>query len=105
MAVVSLNRFEQRVFDYWEGHPEERQFWREKVRGAAKIEPDGHALTSRLDGELWRYFVERSGVVPSFLEAAGQGDLQRTSMKALAELTLRLWVEPKPKKAPASEVA
>jgi hypothetical protein len=104
VAAMSLNRFEQRVFDYWEGHRDERQFWQEKVRGVAKIAPDSHAAAARLDGELWHYYVERSGVVPAFREAARQEGLRRTSMKNLAELALRLWVEPKPKKTPATGV-
>ena len=100
---MSLNRCEQRVFDYWERHRDERQFWQEKVRGAAKIAPDHHAAATRLEGELWRYYVERSGVVNVFREAARHEGLQRTSMKNLAELALRLWAEPKPKKKPATE--
>ena len=100
---MSLNRCEQRVFDYWERHRDERQFWIEKVRGAAKIAPDYHVAATRLEGELWRYFVERSGVVAVFREAARHEGLQRTSMKNLAELAIRLWAEPKPKKKPDSE--
>ncbi len=99
---MSLNRFEQRVFDYWERHRDERHFWQEKVRGAAKIAADHHMAAAKLEGELWRYFLERSGVVPAFREAARLEGLQRTSMKNLAELTLRLWVEPKPKKTLAA---
>ena len=84
VAAMSLNRFEQRVFDYWEGHRDERKFWQEKVRAAAKIAPDWHAVAARLDGELWHYYVERSGVVPVFREAARHEGLRRTSMKNLA---------------------
>lgn len=95
---MSLNRFEQRVFDYWTSHREERQFWQEKVRGIVKTQNDDHAAATRLDRELWRYYEERSGVVPVFKEAARHEGLQRTSMKNLAELVIRLWVEPRPKK-------
>ena len=52
----------------------------------------------RLDGELWRYYEERSAVVTSFREAARVEGLQRTSMKNLAELLLRLWMEPRARK-------
>ncbi len=101
---MSLNRFEQRVFDYWTSHREERQFWQEKVRGIVKTQNDDHAAATRLDRELWRYYEERSGVVPVFKEAARHEGLQRTSMKNLAELVIRLWVEPRPKKKkPAAE--
>jgi hypothetical protein len=100
---MSLNRCEQRVFDYLQSHREERQFWEEKVRGAAKQGPDDHAAAARLDGELWRYYEERSAVAAPFKEAARLEGLRRTSMKNLAELLLRLWTEqrPKPKKSAA----
>jgi hypothetical protein len=97
---MSLNRCEQRVFDYLQSHREEGQFWREKVRGVAKTAGDDHAAAARLDGELWRYYVERSAVAAPFREAARVEGLQRTSMKNLAELLLRLWVEPRAKKKP-----
>jgi len=94
---MSLNRFEQRVFDYLQGHRDERQFWQEKVRSIVKSLNDDHAAAARLDGEFWRYYVERSGVVPVFKDAARHEGMKRTSMKNLAELVIRLWVEPRPK--------
>lgn len=97
---MSLNRCEQRVFDYLERHRDERQYWQDKVRGAAKIYPDLHAAAAQLAGELWRYYEERSRVASPFREAMRTECLQRTSMKNLAELLLRLWVEPRPKKKP-----
>lgn len=100
---MSLNRCEQRVFDYWERHRDERHFWIEKVRAAAKMTPDPHGAATQLEGALWRYYLERSEVVPVFRDAARHEGLQRTSMKNLAELALRLWTEPKPKKKPAPE--
>ena len=102
---MSLNRFEQRIFDYWQGHRDERQFWQEKVRGTVKALGDDHAAAARLDGELWRYYVERSGAVAVFKEAARHEGLARTSMKNLAELAIRLWVEPRPKKKKPEEGA
>ncbi len=95
---MSLNRCEQRIFDYWQGHRDERQFWEEKVRGMAKTAGDDFVVAARLDGELWRYYEERSAVAAPFKEAVRHEGLQRTSMKNLAELVLRLWVEPRPKK-------
>jgi hypothetical protein len=102
---MSLNRCEQRIFDYWQGHREERQFWQEKVRGTAKAVADPHAAAARLEGELWRYYVERSAVAAPFREAARAEGVRRTSMKNLAELLLRLWTEPRPKQKPAAEPA
>jgi len=95
---MSLNRCEQRIFDYVQSHPEERQFWQGKVRAAAKAERDDFTVVARLEPELWRYHEERSGVVPALREAARADGPGRTSMKNLAELLLRLWVEPRPKK-------
>ncbi len=100
---VSLNRFEQRVFDYLQGHREERQYWTEKVRKHIATNPDEHAVAMRLDGELWRYYEERSAVAEPFKSAARHEGMQRTSMRNLAELLIRLWTEPKPKKKPAME--
>lgn len=101
---MSLNRIEQRVYDYWRSHRDERQFWEEKVRGLVKTSNDDHAAATRLDLELWRYYEERCGAVKELKEAARHEGSQRTSMKNLAELIIRLWVEPRPKKqTPAVE--
>lgn len=95
---MSLNRCEQRVFDYWQGHATERQFWQEKVRAIAKASGDDFVAAARLEAELWRYFEERSAVVAVFKEAVCHEGLQKMSMKNLAELILRLWLEPRLKK-------
>ena len=100
LAAMSLNRCEQRVFEYLQGHRDERQYWQEKVRAMAKVEADVHAAATRLEAELWRYYVERSGATAIFRDAVRSEGLQKTSMKNLAELILRLWVEPIPKKNP-----
>ena len=95
---MSLNRSEQRIFDYLQGHADERLFWQQKVRGVAKNVENDPVAVARLEPELWRYYVERSAVASPFREAARVEGLARTSMKNLAELMLRLWVEPRPKK-------
>jgi hypothetical protein len=100
---MSLNRCEQRIFDYWQGHRDERQFWRDKVQSLAKSSGDDHAAVARLEPELWRYYAERSAVAAPFKEALRHEGLQRTSMKNLAELLMRLWTEPRPKKKRAEE--
>ena len=95
---MSLNRCEQRVYDYLQRHCEERQHWQGKFHSISKSINDEHLAVERLAGELWRYYVERSAVVSPFKEAAAIEGLSRTSMKNLAEHLLRLWVEPKPKR-------
>ena len=100
---MSLNRCEQRVFDYLQGHPEERHYWQAKFQQAAKAAADDHVAVVRLEPELWRYYEERSAVAAPFKEIAQREGLQRTSMKNLAELLIRLWIEPRPKKKPVVE--
>jgi len=100
---MSLNRCEQRIFDYLQIHADERHFWQHKVRGIAKKAENDHVAAVQLAPELWRYYMERSEVATTFKEAARTEGLERTSMKNLAELLLRLWVEPRPKKKPAAE--
>jgi hypothetical protein len=97
---VSLNRSEQRLFDYLQTHKDERQFWEGKVRNYVRESADDHLAAGRLDAELWRYYVERSAVAEPFKSAAHHEGLRRTSMRNLAELLVRLWVEPRPKKKP-----
>lgn len=99
---VSLNRCEQRVFDYLQAHREERQFWQEKLRRLTRISADEYEAARQAEGELWRYYVERSAVAAPFKEAAQREGLARTSMRNLAELLIRLWTEPRPKKKAAA---
>jgi hypothetical protein len=104
---MSLNRNEQMFSDYVGAHPEEKRFWEEKVRMVAAGAADGHGAAAELERELWRYFEERSQVVPSFREAAARPGSQRVSLRNLAELWLRLWAppRPKPKANPGDETA
>ncbi len=95
---MSLNRSEQTVYDYLQAQPEERRYWREKVEALARREPDEHAAAATLARQLWDYFEERSAVASPFKEIAAREGLHRTSMRNLAELLLRLWVEPRPKR-------
>src|SRR4051812_7953761 len=95
---MSLNRCEQRIFDYIQGHPEERHYWLSKVQTVCRNAGDDLIAAARLDSELWRYYEERSAVAAPFKEAARLEGLRRTSMKNLAELLVRLWTEPRPKK-------
>ena len=94
---MSLNRIEQRIFDYLQGHPEERQFWMEKVRATAARLPT-EAGATKIEAELWRYYEERSAVAEPFRQAARVEGLHRSSMRNLSEYLLRLWTEPKPPK-------
>jgi hypothetical protein len=95
---MSLNRYEQALFDYWEKQPDERRHWQAKIieltRGAG---PPGDAARV-LERELWEYFVERSPHVPA-LRMLQAGGLRRVSLLNLAEQAVRRWgPPPKPKK-------
>ena len=99
---MSLNRYEQAVFDYWERAPDERRHWQTKVadltRGAAM--PVG--LARGLERELWEYLTERSAHVPTLRELRLE-DVHRVSLLNLAEHVIRLWgPPPKPRKPAAS---
>jgi len=98
LANMSLNRSEQRVFDYLQSHFEERQHWVGKVQNVCGRSSDAPTAVVRLELELWRYYEERSAVASPFKEAARVEGLKRTSMKNLAEHLMRLWIEPRPKK-------
>lgn len=92
---MSLNRFEQRIFDYLQVHPEERQYWMDKVRATAARMPN-EAAVAKIEAELWRYYEERSAVAEPFRQAARAEGLHRSSMRNLSEFLLRLWIDPKP---------
>lgn len=95
---MSLNRYEQTLFDYWERHPEERRHWQGKALEAARTGPQPGDAARRLERELWDYFLERSGQVPA-LRDLNVGGVRRVSLQNLAELMLRLWGPlPKPKR-------
>lgn len=98
---MSLNRCEQRIFDYLQSHLEERHYWQGKFQRLAKQTNNERIAIEQLEPELWRYYQERSAVASPFKEAAAVEGLRRTSMKNLAELLMRLWVEPRPKTSPA----
>jgi hypothetical protein len=102
---MSLNRSEQMLSDYVGAHPEEKRYWAEKVRVVAAGAADGHAVAADLERELWRYFEERSQVVPPFREAVARQGLQRMSLRNLAELWLRPWAPSKPKSNPPNLTA
>ena len=95
---MSLNRCEQRVFDYLQRHPDERHYWQTKFHRLSKEAVDERIAVEQVEPELWRYYVERSAVVPLFKDAAAREGLSRTSMKNLAEYLMRVWTEPRPKK-------
>ncbi len=94
---MSLNRYEQAIFDYWDKQPDERRHWMAKVAELARGRQAGE-VARPLERELWDYFIERSQHVPQ-LRAPGLQGLPRVSLLNLAEHLIRLWgPPPKPRK-------
>jgi hypothetical protein len=100
---MSLNRCEQILFDYVKGHPEERQYLQDKVRAIVSASSEVPTAVARIDYELWRYYEERSAVLPAFNAVLGNSGPRRTSMRNLAELLVRLWTEAQPRKKTSNE--
>jgi hypothetical protein len=97
---MSLNQSEQMVFEYVQGHAEERQHWQEKVRQIVRVARDPHVAASSVEAELWRYYRERAGVVREFKQAVAQDGSKRVSLRSLAEYWIRVWCVPKPRSRP-----
>jgi len=96
---MSLNRYEQAVFDYWASQPDERRHWQAKAHEASRNLSATGDIARGLERELWDYFVERSANVAQLRNLHPAG-LHRVSLLNLAEHVIRLWgVPPKPKKS------
>src|SRR5688572_25282563 len=96
---MSLNRYEQTLFDYWERALDERRHWQSKVvemtRGSAQSPGE---LARTLERELWEHLAERTPHVPALRALSGPVPT-RVSLLNLAEYVIRLWgPPPKPKK-------
>jgi hypothetical protein len=96
---MSLNRYEQALFDYWERALDERRHWQAKVTDLMRNPAQSPGELARgLERELWDHLVERTPHVPA-LRALNAPGLARVSLLNLAEYVIRLWgPPPKPKK-------
>ncbi|MFA6288831.1 MAG: hypothetical protein WC661_15730 [Opitutaceae bacterium] len=94
---MSLNRAEQMVFDYVQGHPDEKRHWQDKVGKISAGARDPHDAAITLEEELWRYYEERSAVASPFREIAQREGLRRISLRNLSEYLLRVWAPVKAK--------
>ena len=94
---MSLNRYEQTIFDYWEKQLDERRHWQTKVVELTRHGPAAD-LARSLERELWEYLVERTPHVPA-LRSLPPIAPPRVSLLNLAEHIIRLWGPlPKPRK-------
>jgi len=100
---MSLNRYEQVLFDYWEKQPDEKRHWQDKVLALTRAtEGTAGLLARQLERELWAHLVERSQHVPA-LRNLRLDSVHRVSLLNLAEHVIRLWGPPrKPRRAGAS---
>ena len=90
---MSLNRYEQIMFDYWDKEPDERRHWQTKVAEAARNSAEPGGTARALERDLWDYYVERAQHVPHFREPPA-GSLRRVSLLNLADHLLRVWGPP-----------
>lgn len=93
---MSLNRNEQMVYDYLQSRPDELRHWEGVVKREAQRADDLHAAALTLEGELWRYYVERAEVTEPFRSARRHEGSHRTSMRNLADRLLRQWAPTTP---------
>ena len=97
---MSLNRYEQALFSYWEKQPDERRHWQAKVGEMTRGLEAPVTVARRLERELWDHFSERSAHVPELRSLGVSATGQRVSLLNLAEYIIRLWgPPPKPKKS------
>ena len=98
---MSLNRYEQAVFDYWERNADERRHWQTKVVELTRGVAGPVELARALERDLWSYLVERSEHVPALRELRLEG-VPRVSLLNLADHVIRLWgPPPKPRRPDA----
>ena len=90
---MSLNRYEQALFDYWDKQPDERRHWQTKVADVTRVSGSPGEPARALERELWEHFAERSAHVPALRELSA-GGLRRVSLLNLAEYLIRLWGPP-----------
>ncbi len=94
---MSLNRYEQLLFDYLESNPDEKRYWVDRVLEVARAGGRREVQALDLNGMLWEYFEERSRFEASFAEGEIGGSARKISMLNLSEYLLRMWA-PVPKK-------
>ena len=94
---MSLNLSEERLKAYVEGHRDERQHWREKVRALSGKAADLHEAARVLERDLRSYLRERATVVEALRSGMTPEAVARLSLRNLAEYWLRVWGEPRRK--------
>ncbi len=94
---MSLNRYEQMLFNYLESHSEEKRYWEARVLEIARRDGRRESQVLDLNRSLWEYFEERSRFESPFREIIIHEGDRKISMLNLSEYLLRMWAPP-PKK-------
>lgn len=102
---MSLNRSAQIIYDYIRSHPDEDRHWREKAGLIATQSPDHHIAASTIVSSLRDYCEERAGSLSQFRDLRQIGGFDRSTLRPLAELLVRLWGPPPKKKKPSTPPA
>lgn len=92
---MSLNRYEQAIFEYLQSHPDEGRHWENKV---VSLAARGELRAVALAEELWDYVRERAVHTRPFSDWAAQGGVPRSSLLNLSEYLIRRWAPPPPPK-------
>lgn len=87
---MSLNRYEQLLYDYIGSWPEEERFWRDRVLEIANGNSRRESAALSLNAELWDYFEERARHETE-LQQVVSVSRSKLSMLNLAEYLLRMW--------------
>jgi len=96
---MSLNRAERTIADYLARQPDERRHWQDKVARLAAAAAGPHAAADAVTDALAAYCRERATVLAEF---RGLDTVPRTMLRNLAELLLRQWAPPPPKRPAAA---
>ncbi len=94
---MSLNRYEQMLYNYLECHDEEKRYWEARVLEIARRSGRREYKALELNAQLWEYFEERSRFESPFREVVIHEGERKISMLNLSEQLLRMWA-PLPKK-------
>ncbi|HVU16087.1 MAG TPA: hypothetical protein VHD32_04145 [Candidatus Didemnitutus sp.] len=98
---MSLNKYEQGLFDYLDANPEERRHWQAKAISAALQAGEPGIASRALERDLWDYYNERSQHVAAFRQL-NAGGIRRVSLQNLSEYLIRLFGPPVPKRKSAN---
>ena len=96
---MSLNRYEQLLYDYIDRNDEEKRFWEGRV---VEIGCQGgrlEGLVLGLNDQLWDYFEERARFDPVLRDLRFHDGEPKISMLNLSEYLLRMWGRLPKKKA------